>query len=63
MDRWEELQRVFVDDSTAICTASGRAWQDMRDQHPEQLRGSSHVAPPETWDYIQRAQAGRTKAN
>ena len=24
-------------------------------QHPDQLRGSSRVAPPEMWDYIQRA--------
>lgn len=63
MDRWEELQRVFLGDSAEMRTISGRAWQDMWDQHPEQLRDSSRVAPPEMWDYIQRAQAGRTTAN
>lgn len=55
MTRWAELQQVFLDDDPEMRTASGQAWQAMWDQHPDQLRQSSRVAPPEMWDYIQRA--------
>lgn len=55
MRRWDELQRVFLGDSADMRTATGRAWQTMWKQHPEQLRESTRVAPPEMWDYVQRA--------
>ena len=57
MARWSELRRVFIDDDSDIRAGAGRAWQAMWDQHPDQLRGSSRVAPPEMWDYIQRAES------
>lgn len=55
MRRWDELKRVFLGDSANMRTATGRAWQTMWNQHPDQLRESPRVAPPEMWDYIQRA--------
>lgn len=55
MHRWQELQRVFLDDDPEMRTAAGRAWRTMWDQHPDQLRRSSRLAPPEMWDYIRRA--------
>ncbi len=59
MTRWTELQRVFLDDSVEARTAAGQAWQAMWNQHPDQLHGSSRVAPPEMWGYIQRARQAR----
>lgn len=61
--RWEELQRVFLGDSADMRTATGRAWQTIWDQHPEQLRESSRVAPPEMWDYVQRARDAKAHAD
>lgn len=55
MARWHQLARVFLDDDPQMRTAAGRAWQAMWDQHSEQLRRSPRVAPPEMWDYVQRA--------
>lgn len=55
MTRWAKLQQVFLDDDPEMRTAAGRAWQAMWDQHPGQLRRSPRLAPPEMWDYIQRA--------
>ena len=55
MRRWDELRRVFLDDDAEVRTAAGQAWQAMWDQHPDQLRASPRVAPPEMWDYVQRA--------
>lgn len=57
MSRWNKLRRVFLDDSPQMRTAAGRAWQAMWDQNPEQLRDSPRVAPPEMWQFVQRAQA------
>jgi hypothetical protein len=47
MNHWQELAHVFLDDSADMRTAAGRAWQAMWHQHPDQLRGPTHVAPPE----------------
>ena len=61
MTRWAELQQVFLDDDPDMRTAAGLAWRAMWERHPDQLRRSPRVAPPEMWDYIQRARdAGST---
>lgn len=59
MSRWDALRRVFLDDDPEMRTAAGRAWQAMWKQHPEQLGFSPRVAPPEMWDYVERAQQAR----
>jgi DNA-binding transcriptional MerR regulator len=55
MARWDALQCVFLGDSAEARAAAGRAWRAVWEQHPEQLRASPRVAPPEMWDYVQRA--------
>jgi hypothetical protein len=57
VDRWNELSRVFLDDSPEMRTAAGRAWQAMWKQNPEQFRNSPRLASPEMWQFVQRAQA------
>ena len=59
--RWDAAAKVFLGDSTEMRVAAGRAWRAMWDQHPEQLRQSPRLAPPEMWDYIQRAKAAACK--
>ncbi|MGH3629269.1 MAG: MerR family transcriptional regulator [Sciscionella sp.] len=63
MSRWDRLQRVFLGDSTEMRTAAGRAWQAMWNQHPDELRESSRVAPPDMSDYVQRARDARPGGN
>ena len=53
--RWDELTSLFLDDDPEIRTAAGKAWQAMWAQHEDQLRRSPSIAPPEMWEYIQRA--------
>ena len=61
MTRWAQLQQVFLDDDPDMRTAAGLAWQAMWEQHPDQLRRSPRVAPPEMWHYIESARdAGST---
>ena len=52
--RWDELTEVFLGDQLDVRARAGRAWQDMWNEHADQLRRSSRVAPPEIWDYVQR---------
>lgn len=53
--RWDQLAELFIGARPDVRTAAGRAWQSMWNEHPEQLRQSASVAPPEMWDYVQRA--------
>lgn len=55
MTRWRELTRIFLNDDAEIRVAAARAWHAMWDQHPDQLRRSPRLAPPEMWTYVQRA--------
>lgn len=55
--RWDELTERFLGDDPRIRTAAGKAWREIWAEHPEQLRKSPSVAPPELWDYVRRAQA------
>lgn len=57
--RWDELTSLFLDDDPEIRTAAGKAWQAMWAGHEDQLRSSPGIAPPEMWDYIQRARQSR----
>lgn len=50
MTRWAQLQQVFLDDDPEMRTASGQAWQAMWGQHPDQLRQSPRLSPPQMWD-------------
>lgn len=59
VERWDELGELFIGDQPEIRTAAGQAWQSMWAGHAEQLRKSPRVAPPEMWDYIQRARRAR----
>ncbi|MGH3854860.1 MAG: MerR family transcriptional regulator [Pseudonocardiaceae bacterium] len=53
--RWDELAELFIGNEPAMKTAMGKAWRTMWAEHADQLRQSSSVAPPQMWDYIQRA--------
>lgn len=53
--RWDELAELFLGEAPEVRVAAGRAWQSMWREHPEHLRRSARVAPPEMWDYVQRA--------
>jgi DNA-binding transcriptional MerR regulator len=57
MGRWNELQRLFIGDDPDTRTRTGEAWQAVRAEHAGELRRSPRVAPPEMWDYVQRARA------
>lgn len=61
MERWDVLRRVLLGEDAELRRASGRAWTAMWEHNPQQLCASGRVAPPEMWDYLQRAQqaAGR----
>src|SRR5258707_14534482 len=52
--RWDELTEVFLGDQPDVRARAGRAWQDMWNEHADQLRRSSRAALPEIWDYVQR---------
>lgn len=53
--RWDELAELFIGDQPEMRIAAGQTWQHMWATHPDELRKSPRVAPPEMWDYIQRA--------
>jgi MerR family transcriptional regulator, thiopeptide resistance regulator len=53
--RWDALATLFLGNEPDMKTAAGTAWQAMWIDHADQLRQSPSVAPPEMWDYIQRA--------
>lgn len=60
LSRWDELTERFLGDDEEIRAAAGKAWQQIWAEHPGQLRRSASVAPPELWDYVQRARNSST---
>lgn len=55
ISRWDELTGLFIGDDAGIRKAMGKAWQAMWAEREDELRRSPRIAPPDMWDYIQRA--------